>query len=109
MERWRTRHQDHGPVLWTQVVLPYRKGPPRDRRISVPITAKILAGIVDPDNWTTSQATMAARERRESMAGKRMRHTAGFNAQVALAALQGGRTVNELAAQHSVHPPLIHT
>jgi transposase-like protein len=43
------------------------------------------------------------------MAGKRTRHTAGFKAQVALAALQGDRTVNEVAAQHSVHPQLIHT
>jgi transposase-like protein len=43
------------------------------------------------------------------MAGKRMRHTAGFKAQVALAALKSDRTVNELAAQHGVHPTLVHT
>ena len=43
------------------------------------------------------------------MAGKRMRHTAGFKAQVALAALKSDRTVNDLAAQHGVHPTLIHT
>ena len=43
------------------------------------------------------------------MAGKRKHHTAAFKAQVALATLKADRTVNELAAQHSVHPTLIHT
>ena len=42
------------------------------------------------------------------MAGKRKQHTAAFKAQVALAALKGDRTVNELAGQHGVHPTLIH-
>ena len=42
------------------------------------------------------------------MAGKRKMHTAAFKAQVALAALKGDRTVNELASQFSVHPTLIH-
>jgi transposase-like protein len=42
------------------------------------------------------------------MAGKRKQHTAAFKAQVALAALKGDRTVNELAGQFSVHPTLIH-
>ena len=42
------------------------------------------------------------------MARQRKKHTAGFKAQVALAALRGDKTVNELAAQHSVHPTLIH-
>jgi transposase len=42
------------------------------------------------------------------MAGTRKRHTAAFKAQVALAALKGDRTVNELAGQHGVHPTLIH-
>jgi transposase-like protein len=42
------------------------------------------------------------------MAGKRKQHSAAFKAQVALAALKGDRTVNELAAQFSVHPTLIH-
>jgi transposase-like protein len=42
------------------------------------------------------------------MAGKRKKHTAAFKAQVALATLKGDRTVNELAAQHTVHPTLIH-
>ena len=42
------------------------------------------------------------------MAGKRKSHPAAFKAQVALAALKGDRTVNELASQFSVHPTLIH-
>src|SRR6188768_1128522 len=42
------------------------------------------------------------------MAGKRKVHTAAFKAQVALAALKGGRTVNELAGHYGVHPTLIH-
>ena len=39
---------------------------------------------------------------------KRKQHTAAFKAQVALAALKGDRTVNEVAAQFGVHPTLIH-
>jgi transposase-like protein len=39
---------------------------------------------------------------------KRKSHTAAFKAQVALAAVKGDRTVNELAAQFGVHPTLIH-
>ena len=42
------------------------------------------------------------------MAGKRKTHTAAFKAQVALAALQGDRTANELAGHFGVHPTLIH-
>jgi transposase-like protein len=42
------------------------------------------------------------------MAGKRKQHTATFKAQVALAALKGDRTINELASQFGVHPTLIH-
>jgi transposase-like protein len=42
------------------------------------------------------------------MAGKRQKHTATFKAQVALAALKGDRTVNELAGHYGVHPTLIH-
>ena len=41
------------------------------------------------------------------MARPRKKHTAAFKAQVALAALKGDKTVNELATQHSVHPTLI--
>ena len=43
------------------------------------------------------------------MAGKREQHPAAFQAQVALAALKGDKTVNELASQYGVHPTLIHT
>ncbi len=42
------------------------------------------------------------------MAGQRQTPTAAFQAQVALAALQGDRTVNELAGQFGVHPTLSH-
>jgi transposase len=42
------------------------------------------------------------------MAGKRKKHTATFKAQVALAAVKGDKTVNELASQFAVHPTLIH-
>jgi transposase-like protein len=42
------------------------------------------------------------------MANKRKVHTAGFKAQVALAAYKGDRTVNELAGHYGVHPTLIH-
>ena len=42
------------------------------------------------------------------MAGKRKVHTPAFKAQVALAAVRGAQTVNELASQYGVHPTLIH-
>ncbi len=42
------------------------------------------------------------------MTVKRKTHTAAFKAQVALAAVKGDKTVNELAAQFGVHPTLIH-
>jgi transposase-like protein len=42
------------------------------------------------------------------MAGKRKSHSAAFKAQVALAALKGDKTINELASQFGVHPTLIH-
>ena len=42
------------------------------------------------------------------MKGKRKQHSAAFKAQVALAAVKGDRTVNELARQYGVHPTLIH-
>ena len=39
---------------------------------------------------------------------KRKSPSAAFKAQVALAALKGDKTVNEVAAQFGVHPTLIH-
>jgi transposase-like protein len=43
------------------------------------------------------------------MAGKRKVHSAAIKAQVALAALKGDRTINELAGQFGVHTTLIHS
>jgi transposase len=43
------------------------------------------------------------------MAGTRKTHSAAFKAQVAMAALKGDKTINELAGHHGVHPTLIHT
>ena len=42
------------------------------------------------------------------MTGKRKQHTAAFKTQVALAAVKGDRTINELAGHYGVHPTLIH-
>lgn len=42
------------------------------------------------------------------MSRQRKHHPAAFKAQVALAAVKGDRTVNELAGQFGVHPTLIH-
>ena len=42
------------------------------------------------------------------MTRKRQSYTAAFKAQVALAALKGDRTVNELAGHYGVHPTLVH-
>ena len=42
------------------------------------------------------------------MSGKRKSHSAAFKAQVALAAVRGDRTINELASHYGVHPTLIH-
>lgn len=42
------------------------------------------------------------------MARTRTAHSAAFKAQVALAAVKGDKTINELASQYGVHPTLIH-
>jgi transposase-like protein len=41
------------------------------------------------------------------MARQRKSYAASFKAQVALAALKGERTANELAALHQIHPTLV--
>ena len=43
------------------------------------------------------------------MGNRRKTHTAAFKAQVALAAVRGDKTINELAGLHDVHPTLIHS
>ena len=40
--------------------------------------------------------------------GSRRRHTAGFKAKAALAAVRGEETVSQLAARYSVHPNQIY-
>ena len=42
------------------------------------------------------------------MGRKRQRHSAGFKAKVALAAVQERKTVQELASQFGVHPTMVH-
>jgi transposase len=42
------------------------------------------------------------------MARKRKSHSPGFKAQVALAAVKGDKTINELASVHGVHATMIH-
>jgi len=41
------------------------------------------------------------------MARQKRSYTAAFKAQVALAALRGDSTANELAARHQIHPTLV--
>ncbi len=41
------------------------------------------------------------------MPRKRKNHSAAFKAQVALAALKGDRTVNEIASHFEIHPTLV--
>jgi putative transposase len=41
------------------------------------------------------------------MARRRKSYTAAFKAQIALAALKGEQTANELAAKHGIHPTLV--
>jgi transposase-like protein len=41
------------------------------------------------------------------MARKKRSYSAAFKAQIALAALRGDSTANELAAQHQIHPTLV--
>src|SRR5687767_6252951 len=62
--------------------------------------------IVDPTFRTAGQATPGGPG--GGVMAKRKQHTAAFKAQVALAALKGDKTVNEVAAQFGVHPTLIH-
>jgi transposase len=65
-------------------------------------------GIVTvPENQTTGSARSVSQER-GARAGKKKVHTATITAQVALAAHEGDRTVNELAGHDGVHPTLIH-
>src|SRR3954447_9388711 len=48
-----------------------------------------------------------SRRRGADMGQRRRRHTAAFKARVALEAIEGNRTLNELASTYGVHPILI--
>ena len=61
----------------------------------------------DRENWTTGYAIPEAR-RRGSDGGEAGGSHGGVKAQVALAALEGDKMVNELAGHYGVHPTLIH-
>jgi transposase-like protein len=41
------------------------------------------------------------------MKGKRRQHSPEFKAKVALAALRGDKTANQLASEHDIHPLLV--
>ena len=43
----------------------------------------------------------------KKMTGKRRQHGADLKARVALAALKGDKTINEVAAQYEVHPAMV--
>lgn len=43
----------------------------------------------------------------KKMSGKRRQHGADLKARVALAALKGDKTINEIAAQYEVHPAMV--
>jgi transposase-like protein len=53
-------------------------------------------------------ASAGLRERGDRDMQKRSNHGAGFEARVAPEAVKGARTVSELAAEHGVHPTMIH-
>jgi len=42
------------------------------------------------------------------MTAKRKTHSAQFKAKIALAAIKGDRTINDLAGEFQVHPTMIH-
>ena len=42
------------------------------------------------------------------MTGKRKTHSAQFEAKIALAAIRGDRTINDLAGEFQIHPTMIH-
>jgi transposase-like protein len=53
------------------------------------------------------QRKIAAEVRRRKMSAQRKRYSAEFKARVALEALKGHKTVNELASAYGVHPTQI--
>jgi transposase-like protein len=47
--------------------------------------------------------------RKKKMNGKRRQHGADLKARVALAAIKGDRTINEVASHYEVHPSMVIT
>jgi transposase-like protein len=66
-----------------------------------------------PENWTGDEDRMLCQwriveeVRREEMSTQRKRDSAEFKARVALDAVNGHKTVNELASLYGVHPTQI--
>jgi transposase len=77
------------------------------------IIYKISFLIMYPETWTghydrmLCQWKIAKEVRREEMSTQRKRYSAEFKARVALEALKGHKTVNELASTYGVHPTQI--
>ena len=64
-----------------------------------------VTNMVVPENWTGRYVKGGeVRRAEETTMVQRKRHTAEFKAKVALAALKGQQTLNELASLYSVHP-----
>ena len=63
--------------------------------------------IVDPENWTTSEATLVAQEKGDRWQANASTPRQPFKAHVALAALKTDRTINELASQYGAQGRLM--
>src|SRR5215470_3244948 len=65
--------------------------------------------IMYPENWTGNQDRILCQEERRKrlMSTQRKQYSAEFKARVALEALKGLKTVNELASTYGVHPTQI--
>jgi transposase-like protein len=59
-----------------------------------------------PENWTVELVGVACHnaDEEDGMGTQRRSHSAEFKAKVALEAIKGERTANEIASQYGVHP-----
>src|SRR5712691_3040721 len=87
----------------------HRYGAPRKGIHHVPIRGTRI--IMYPENWTGDEDRMLCQEemelRRGEMSTQRKQYSAECKARVALEALKGRNTVNELASTYGVHPTQI--